>query len=139
MADAAESPNVSDGDAAAVSTIDIVDANENVTETADALSSLAVAEKKDPDPINDNGAAPNAVVPAVQQVIDVEEDEEHDDDNDDDDDDDDDDEVEAHLPRDEFLSLLPPVVLPRVTHLKTLNDSRDAILKNIASNVPHWN
>ncbi len=142
MADAAESSNVlphpttSDGDATSATTTDVVGAscNDTVNENAAALSSLALAAEQDPvstqpPAATDNGIAPSAaVVVSAEQQIDVEDGEEEEN-NDDDDDDGDDGDVEAYLPHDEFLSLLPPVVLPRIAHLKTLNDTRDVILE----------
>lgn len=141
MADAAESSNVlphpttSDGDATSATTTDVVGAscNDTVNENAAALSSLALAAEQDPvstqpPAATDNGIAPSAaVVVSAEQQIDVEDGEEEE--NNDDDDDGDDGDVEAYLPHDEFLSLLPPVVLPRIAHLKTLNDTRDVILE----------
>jgi hypothetical protein len=127
MADAAEPPN-----STAVATTDVVGAssNDTVNESAAALATLSVAVEHSTQPPaapTDTGIPPSAavVVPA-EQPIDVE-DGENEDNNDDDDDEDEDE--EAYLPHDEFLSLLPPAVLPRITHLKTLNDTREVILE----------
>ena len=47
----------------------------------------------------------------------------------DEDDDDDEEGDEDYNPLNEFLSMLPPKVLPRITRLKTLNDTRESILE----------
>ena len=130
MADVTEPPNNT-----AVATTDDVgpSSNDTVNETAAALSTLSVAVEQNPvSPLppaapTDTGIPPSAAVAVpAEQPIDVE-DGENEDNNDDDDDEDE--EEEAYLPPDEFLSLLPPAVLPRITHLKTLNDTREVILE----------
>ena len=68
-------------------------------------------------------------------VVDVEDGDNDDDDDENhgkDDNDDDDDEEEGdedYNPLDEFLAMLPPKVLSRITRLKTLNDTRESILE----------
>ena len=121
----------------------------SVTEVTETLSSLAVAaeanstaaaaaaETSTPTPKEAAVTVVDAILAPAPVVEPGDDDDDNDDDDDDDeeynpeedDEDDDDDDVEAYLPHDEFLSLLPPVVLPRITHLKTLNDNRDAILE----------
>ncbi len=126
MADAAEPPNVATTDDVGASS------NDTVNETAAALSTLSVAvEHVSPLPPaapTDTGIPPSAAVAVpAEQPIDVEDGENED--NNDDDDDEEEEEEEAYLPHDEFLSLLPPAVLPRITHLKTLNETREVILE----------
>ena len=116
----------SNTDAASADDFVVVGSSTNdtsVTEVTETLSSLAVAVAADA-----NGTAAAEVEPGDDDDDGDADDEEYNP-AEEEDDDEDDDEVEAYLPHDEFLSLLPPVVLPRITHLKTLNDNRDVILE----------
>ena len=153
MADAAESsddvpPSTTEVDTPASTSADKdgSDATGAVAETAEVLSSLAVdaVEKQDSTPTAPTTATTTTVAPVVDNIIfappvvpavqpiDVEDVDDDDEDNhhgEDEDDDDDEEGDEDYNPLNEFLSMLPPKVLPRITRLKTLNDTRESILE----------
>jgi len=154
MADAAESPDdvppsTTEVDAPASTSTDNAgsDATGAVAETAEAMSSLAVAAAKNqesvPTPPTETATTTTVspvgnipVVPVVQPIAVEDGDDDDDDDEeeyveeeDDDDDEDDEEGDEDYNPLNEFLAMLPPKVLPRITRLKTLNDTRESILE----------